>query len=89
MNIQDYIAAQPLARERKNKNRTIGNLLQMKYWKLNEIDKAILADIVGEALTMDRQWRKVLEDNPHFRGKDYKDKTHLDVEKQRELGYNL
>jgi len=87
MTILDYLTAQPQARERANKNRCIGNLIQMKYWKLAEVDKAMLADIVGQVLTMDRQWRKCLEDNPNLRGSDYKDKDTLSEAKKKELGY--
>ncbi len=48
-----------------------------------------MADIVGEILSLDRKWRKILEENPELRGQDYGEKEILEVEKQRELGYNI
>lgn len=35
----------------------------------------------------EREWRKVLQENPHLRGSDYGDKDRLEAEKQIELGY--
>ena len=87
MNIIDYLKAQPKSRERKNKNRAIGNMIQMKY--LVDIEKAKLADIVGEVLTLDRAWRKALEENPDLRGSDYKEKEILSQQKQIDLGYEV
>lgn len=93
MNLLDYLKQQPRARERKNKNQAIGNILMKKYsvdYDLGvfNVTKSELADIVGEVLTLDRQWRKILEENPNLRGTDYKDKSRLEEEKLIELGYD-
>lgn len=92
MDLLEYLKQQPKARERKNKNRAIGNLILEKY-KLNDIayinvmSKEQASDMVGEILSLDRKWRKILEENPELRGTDYGDKEMLAQEKQIELGY--
>jgi len=89
MELIDYLKKEPRARERKNKNRAIGNVLKNKYYNnLMGIEQARLADIVSEVLTLDRQWRKILEENPDLRGTDYKEKVELAQKKQIELGYS-
>lgn len=85
MKLIQYLKQEPKARERSNKNRALGNLIAKNYNL--EIDKSKMADIVGEILTLDREWRKILEDNPILRGTDYKDKTRLEQEKMLLLGY--
>ena len=93
MELIDYLKQEPKARERKNKNRAIANVIYEKYSldekMFNELDKTTRADMVGEILSLDRKWRKILEENPDLRGSDYSDKTELEIEKQRELGYNV
>lgn len=89
MNLLGYLKNQPLARERKNKNRAIGNLCRDKYFPNSDLNKDRMEDMVGEILSLDRKWRKILEENPDLRGTDYGDKDELEVEKQRELGYNV
>ncbi len=100
-----YLLEEPKARERKNKNRAIGNLLGIRYGKpiYNEADKSVkgfdhyelkvtrqvMADLIGECLTADRAWRKVLEENPDLRGSDYSNKDELETAKKQELGYNV
>ena len=85
MLLKKYLEIEPKARERSNKNRAIGNLLIENYFL--KIDKATMQEIVGEVLSLDRQWRKLLEENPELRGKDYDDKDKLSQEKQVSLGY--
>lgn len=75
--VKQYLEEQPSARERKNKNRAICNLMIKKY----------IQEMVGDILSADRAWRKVLEENPNLRGSDYADKEELELQKQRELGY--
>lgn len=95
MDLLNYLKQEPRARERKNKNRAIGNVITQKYWTsfkdgklIFEInDKRKVDDMVGEILSLDRKWRKILEENPDLRGSDYKDKERLEQEKQIELGY--
>lgn len=82
----DYLKVQPLARERKFKNRAIANyLIQSK--KL-EIPKELLTEIIKDANSLDREWRKILEQNVLLRGSDYNEKDKLVDKKLKDLGYN-
>lgn len=84
--LKSYLEVEPRGRLRKNKNRAIGNLISKQYGL--EIDKNKMADMVGEILSADRAWRKVLEDNEHLRGEDYNQKQILEENKMLELGYS-
>lgn len=92
--VEKYLeTAQPF-RERKNKNVGIVNLLMRRHPLLNraiEMDMLTKQDIVTmveEYASMDRAWRKVLEERPELRGSDYEDKAELEKETRLELGYN-
>jgi len=85
MNIKDYLIKEPRARERANKNRAIGNLILETYGI--QVSRETMQDIVGEVLSLDRQWRKTLEENEELRGSDYDKKTILEQKAQIELGY--
>lgn len=86
MDLLTYLKQEPRARERKNKNRAIGNLLSKKY-RFDFLPKQMVADMVGEVLSLDRKWRKILEENPNLRGEDYDEKVILEQEAQIKLGY--
>jgi len=86
MDLLNYLKQEPRARERKNKNRAIGNVIAGNYG-LAQQDKGRLADMVGEILSLDRKWRKILEENPELRGTDYADKDLLEERKIESLGY--
>lgn len=77
----------PWFRERKDKNLGIAKLIVMKFhpWLAGHEEK--LADLVVLAGSLDRAWRKALQDNPNLRGKDYDDKEVLEQEAQLNLGY--
>lgn len=72
-------------RERKNRLIGISKLLKKQYNV--EIDDKMLADLICEAQSMDRAWRKVLEENPELQGSDYGDKEKLEQRTQINLGY--
>ena len=86
-----FLKIEPAARERKNKNHYIGILVINKH----DLDikrkgmAEVIGDIAGDILSMDRAWRKTLEENPEFRGSDYKKKHRLEKKVQSELGYNV
>lgn len=64
------------------------NLTQFSHFDFDvNITKEVIADLVGEVLTADRAWRKVLEANPELRGNDYNEKEKLELEAQLKLGY--
>lgn len=75
------------ARERKYKNRTIAYVLRKKYPVIENIELDVLEKIVKNANSIDRQWRKLLEEYPEFRGKDYGEKLKVVNKKLVELGY--
>jgi len=83
--LHKYLEVQPLARERKNKGRAIGNLLIETYDLA--LSKESMEILVRDILSLDRSWRKILEDNPELRGSDYGDKDLLEAKKLEELGY--
>lgn len=91
--VEDYLEDQPLFRERKNKDRGIVNLLINRYGLHHAIEQGILSKeritaIVQDYASMDRAWRKTLEENATLRGTDYDDKDQLEVKAITALGYN-
>lgn len=93
--IEAYLEEQPLARERSNKDRAIVNVLlrDNKFFpiaqqiKRKEIDIKLLTLFVQDYNSTDRAWRKVLEERPELRGKDYENKDELESETRKQLGY--
>lgn len=87
--LKNLIINEPEARERANKNKVIAKVIYEGYALAHNPVKPRMTDIAGEILTLDRAWRLFLRDNKEYRGKDYNEKAELEVEKQRELGYNV
>jgi hypothetical protein len=92
--VEDYLDEQPLFRERKNKDRGIVNLLINRYGlqhaiQAGYITKDRLVAMVQDFASMDRAWRKSLEDNPRWRGSDYDEKDQLEANAMKNLGYNV
>lgn len=83
--VERYLEEEPLARERKNKNKAIGNLI-IRLYGVN-IPKDTMADIVGDILNGDRYWRKVTAQRPELQGSDYNTKTKVEQEYELALGY--
>ena len=75
------------ARERYYKNRTVAFILQQKHPLLKDIKLDKLTEYIGEALTLDRQWRKIMQENEDLRGRDYDYKKIAEQKAQIELGY--
>lgn len=86
--VEQYLEGEPKARERKNKNRAIVNLLLMRFPSMKEHKESLIA-IITEASTLDRWWRKILEQRPELRGSDYGHKDTLEHEKMQEFGYKV
>lgn len=78
-------------RERKNKDKYLFALVLKHHGiPLTPELKAKAHDIMGDLLSADRQWRKVLEENPELRAKDYlENKDLLEQQKMIELGYEV
>ena len=95
--IKQFLENHPEFRERKNKNKWLGGIIFKKYRigidlvtnKMDDRVRDILGDIVADISNADRAWRKILEENENLRGTDYGSKDELEINKQRELGYNV
>lgn len=85
--MMSFLLENKWARLRKNKNKALAVLALAKHQV--DIETNLLADIIVESTTLDREWRKILSDNPTLRGVDYESKDELEIEKQQELGYNV
>ena len=92
--VKSYLEEQSLFRERKNKDRVIVNLLINRYGLHHAIDRGEITKdrivaLVQDYASMDRAWRKTLEENPSLRGKDYDEKYELEIRTMAGLGYNV
>lgn len=89
--VYEYLVSEPRFRERKNKDRGIVHLLRRRYPALASVPIEHVIAAVQDYATLDRAWRQILsrKTNEHLRGKDYEDKDQLELEKQRDLGYNV
>lgn len=85
--VENFLEVQPKFRERKNKDRGMAYLLQKRYTSLVGISKEVLTAAVQDYNSMDRLWRKILEERPELRGSDYDEKDHLEEKTLEELGY--
>ena len=91
--IEKYLEVEPRARERSNKDTAIVNVLLRRNPLLAKaieqdlISKAMLVTFVQNHNSMDRAWRKILEERPELRGKDYNNKEELEQDVQAQLGY--
>lgn len=65
----------------------IAKLILKKFYPGLEIDPKQIEDIIVLGSSLDRAWRKMLQENPELRGTDYDDKEMLEQDKQLELGY--
>lgn len=88
-NVYDYLKKEPRARERRNKYKTITNLIQKRYKKAEKIDRAELVQWVFTAIKYDRDWRHVTQKHRNLQGKDYKEKARYTKKALLEYGYKL
>lgn len=95
--LEKYLEEKEPARERVNKDRAIVNVLvtDPSYFPILEalknkvFDAPTLTRFVQDHNSMDRMWRKILEERPELRGTDYEKKDELEKEVQKELGYKV
>ena len=92
--VESYLQEEPKFRERTAKDRGIVNLIINKYGlghlvESRQITKDMLIEIVQAYATMDRAWRKTLQERPELRGADYEEKDELEIQAQAALGYNV
>lgn len=83
--VLQYLKEEPRFRERCNKDRGICNLLIEKYHLV--ISKEMLTNVIQDANSMDRYWRKLTAENEDLRGSDYYTKRQVEERKQIALGY--
>ena len=83
----EFLTQHPTARERKYKNLVNATILKEMFTELQDVDRKKLAEALKVSQSVDRAWRKVTEENPHLRGKDYNEKGELELTAQRSLGY--
>lgn len=79
------LRALPEARERRNKDKFLVKLLISKWSSGNPSENALI-DLCRDYDSANRSWRKLLEELPSIRGKDYLDGKALSQVKQLELG---
>lgn len=87
--VEKYLESEPLARERRSKDRAIVNILLKIHPDFNQrtVSKETLVEIFGNFASMDRYWRQLMEEREDLRGTDYETKEKVSQEKQIELGY--
>ena len=85
--VKDYLETEPRARERMNYQRAMVNLLLVKYPVLKEVPKEKLVDFCHDFESYCRLWRKVTEECPELRGKDYDTKDVVEQDYQIKIGY--
>jgi hypothetical protein len=91
--VERYLEDEPKARERSGKDRGMVNLLMKMRPKLGDLilnctfTKEEMVDILQTYSSMDRMWRKILEERPDLRGSDYGKKEELEQDAQIEIGY--
>lgn len=88
--IELYLAEFPLAKERKNRYKTIRNLISKKYSLFDDITKQTtisydkLEEIVFDSISFNRLIQRVQQLNPELRGTDYFDKK-VEQEQQAQI----
>jgi hypothetical protein len=85
--VEMYVRKNLPARERRNKDHAILDMLTEKYPALADVQKELMLVAMREYSSYDRAWRKALEENPELRGDDYFMKDKLMNSKKEELGY--
>lgn len=92
--IKQKLIAFPNFRERSRRGEYLATLalrhlgLEQSFKEGNRFTTKQLSDIAVAYESLNRAWRKVLEENKDLRGKDYEEKIELVQAKQLELGYS-
>jgi hypothetical protein len=86
-NFEKYLENHPLACERKWKSKAIGAILSRKYGIDEYITQTSMAELVRDVTSMDRKWRKIMQERPELRGDDYQEKNELEKHAKKQLGY--
>lgn len=87
--LKQLLIGKPEARERRYRYHAIRAILVSAYPQLKEISKETMLQICRDMVKLDRELRKIQQDNPHLRGSDYEDKHELEAVAKEELGYKV
>ena len=87
--LYNLVKSEPKARERKNNARSVAYVLQQEHPLLKDIKLDVLERYIKESKTLSRQWRKLLEEKPEFRGNDYNTKKQSVDKVQKAMGYKI
>lgn len=87
--VKSKLVQHPQYRERHKKVEFMARWLHNKYPTiLGSVEKLkTIEDMVDEVISVERYWRKVLQENPELRGSDYQDKARVEQKVQIGLGY--
>ncbi len=89
--IENKLETDEKFRERRGKDKGLVQLLSAKYPMIlmfaqqNGVSIESMIAMFQDYSSMDRIWRKVLEERPEIRGKDYGDKSQLEYEVIKQL----
>ena len=83
--LEKFMKEIPASRQRKNKDRAIGRVLERHY--ITGLPIETLMEMIGEVISLDRYWRLIMSEHEDWQEGDYKDKDRLEQEKQISLGY--
>ena len=87
LTVYRYLKKQPKARERKNKYKTITNLIQSVHPQSKEVDKNELIKWIWLAIKYDRDIRHIKQKNKELRGSDWSTKEKYTKKALLEYGY--
>jgi len=93
--VKEYLENEPRARERRNKDRALANLLLKRHPKLQnalderKMNKDDLIAIMQDFDSLNRFWRLILMENPELRGSDYDTKDKMESKHLGLIGYRL
>ena len=87
--VKTFLETHSWARERAFRDQAIIIILRENYQNIGQatfpVDK--LLDFCRDYVSYERLWRKVTQENPDLRGKDWEDKVELEQNEQMKMGY--
>lgn len=83
--IYQFLQENEWARERRNKDKAIVEMLSVKYPNIQTETQKV--NFVKDFTSYDRIWRLILSENPVIRGKDYLTKDAMEQAFEMSVGY--
>ena len=84
--IYQFLQENEWARERRNKDKAIVEMLSVKYPNIQTETQKV--NFVKDFTSYDRIWRLILSENPVIRGKDYLTKDAMEQAFEMSVGYS-